>query len=321
MLTSIFFSILGLVLLVVGGETVVRSSSKLASSFGVSQLVIGLTVVAFGTSAPELGVSLMATLNGNVDIAITNVVGSNIFNLAFILGVCGLLAPLLVNLQFLKLDIPISLFITAILFFICHDGVVGKLEATSLIVILISYTFWLVWASKKESLEFIADTPLKKVNSGIKQDSRAFNFLFFIFGIGVLVFGSKILVQGASDLALRAGISEAIVGLTLVAAGTSFPELVSSIMATIRGNTDIAIGNVIGSNIFNILFILGTSTFASENGLKVSESVINYDIPILLGISILSFPLLVSGRKIVRWEGLLLLLCYISYTFHLFFRG
>ncbi len=321
MFTSIIFSILGLILLIVGGEVVVKSSSKIASSLGVSPLIIGLTVVAFGTSAPELGVSLMATLNGNADIAVTNVVGSNIFNLAFILGLCGLVAPLIVNLQLLKLDIPFSILITGALFLISREGVIGKLEAIGLILTLVFYTIWLVWASTKERGEAASKDPIVKSDINSKTNTRVFNFLIFIIGIGVLVFGSRFLVQGASDLAIRAGIPEAIVGLTLVAAGTSFPELVSSLMATIRGNTDIAIGNVIGSNIFNILLILGTSAFTSENGLKVPASVIKYDIPVLLGVSILSFPLLITGRKVVRLEGLLLLLCYIGYSFHLFFRG
>ncbi|MBG59693.1 MAG: sodium:calcium antiporter [Peredibacter sp.] len=319
MMFSIFLALAGLILLIIGGETVVKSSSRLAESFGVSPLVIGLTVVAFGTSAPELGVSLMATLEGSADLAVTNVVGSNIFNLAFILGVCALVAPLVVHLQLLKWDIPIAILATFILTLMCLDDVITKVESVGLVLSLIFYTVWLVRSSVKESKDFdVKLSTTKDLARSVK--SRIYMFGLFSVGIAILVFGSKILVQGASDLALRAGVPESIIGLTLVAAGTSFPELISSIMATIRGNTDIAIGNVIGSNIFNILFILGSSTFFSENGLSISENVGNYDLPVLLTLSVISFPLLLSGKKIVRWEGAFLLLFYIGYTGHLFYR-
>lgn len=319
MMFSIFLALAGLILLIIGGETVVKSSSRLAESFGVSPLVIGLTVVAFGTSAPELGVSLMATLEGSADLAVTNVVGSNIFNLAFILGVCALVAPLVVHLQLLKWDIPIAILATFILTLMCLDNVITKVESVGLVLSLIFYTVWLVRSSVKESKDFdVKLSTTKELTRSVK--SRIYMFGLFSVGIAILVFGSKILVQGASDLALRAGVPESIIGLTLVAAGTSFPELISSIMATIRGNTDIAIGNVIGSNIFNILFILGSSTFFSENGLSISENVGNYDLPVLLTLSVISFPLLLSGKKIVRWEGAFLLLFYIGYTGHLFYR-
>lgn len=319
MMFSIFLALAGLILLIIGGETVVKSSSRLAESFGVSPLVIGLTVVAFGTSAPEFGVSLMATLEGRADLAVTNVVGSNIFNLAFILGACALVAPLVVHLQLLKWDIPIAILATFILTLMCLDNVITKVESVGLVLSLIFYTMWLVKSSVKESEDFdVKLSTTKEVTRSVK--SRIYMFGLFSVGIAILVFGSKILVQGASDLALRAGVPESIIGLTLVAAGTSFPELISSIMATIRGNTDIAIGNVIGSNIFNILFILGSSTFFSENGLSISENVGNYDLPVLLTLSLISFPLLLSGKKIVRWEGACLLLFYIGYTGHLFYR-
>ena len=319
MMFSIILALAGLILLIIGGETVVKSSSRLAESFGVSPLVIGLTVVAFGTSAPELGVSLMATLEGSADLAVTNVVGSNIFNLAFILGVCALVAPLVVHLQLLKWDIPIAILATFILTLMCLDNVIPKVESVGLVLSLIFYTVWLVRSSVKESKDFdVKLSTTKDLARSVK--SRIYMFGLFSVGIAILVFGSKILVQGASDLALRAGVPESIIGLTLVAAGTSFPELISSIMATIRGNTDIAIGNVIGSNIFNILFILGSSTFFSENGLSISENVGNYDLPVLLTLSVISFPLLLSGKKIVRWEGAFLLLFYIGYTGHLFYR-
>lgn len=321
MLTSLALSLVGFTFLIFGGELVVKSSSKIATSFGLSPLLVGLTVVAFGTSAPELGVSLMASFQGNEDIALTNVVGSNIFNLAFILGVCALAAPLVVNLQLLKLDIPISIISTLILFIMCQDGVISFIEGMALILILVGYMIWILRASKKEKKQIELNIKEKKEEISSKFKSRTLNFLIFITGIAVLVGGSKLLVSGASDLALRAGVSEAIIGLTLVAVGTSLPELVSSLIATLRGNTDIAIGNVIGSNIFNILFILGSSSIISQKGISVANNITYYDIPFLLFLSVLSFPFLLSGKKVVKWEGVVFLLLYLGYCFYLILRG
>ena len=321
MLTSLALSLVGFTFLIFGGELVVKSSSKIATSFGLSPLLVGLTVVAFGTSAPELGVSLMASFQGNEDIALTNVVGSNIFNLAFILGVCALAAPLVVNLQLLKLDIPISIISTLILFIMCQDGVISFIEGMALILILVGYMIWILRASKKEKKQIELNIKDKKEEISSTFKSRTLNFLIFIIGISVLVGGSKLLVSGASDLALRAGVSEAIIGLTLVAVGTSLPELVSSLIATLRGNTDIAIGNVIGSNIFNILFILGSSSIISQKGISVANNITYYDIPFLLFLSVLSFPFLLSGKKVVKWEGVVFLLLYLGYCFYLILRG
>ena len=321
MLTSLALSLVGFTFLIFGGELVVKSSSKIATSFGLSPLLVGLTVVAFGTSAPELGVSLMASFQGNEDIALTNVVGSNIFNLAFILGVCALAAPLVVNLQLLKLDIPISIISTLILFIMCQDGVISFIEGMALLLILVGYMIWILRASKKEKKQIELNIKDKKEEISSTFKSRTLNFLIFIIGIAVLVGGSKLLVSGASDLALRAGVSEAIIGLTLVAVGTSLPELVSSLIATLRGNTDIAIGNVIGSNIFNILFILGSSSIIAQKGISVANNITYYDIPFLLFLSVLSFPFLLSGKKVVKWEGVVFLLLYLGYCFYLILRG
>lgn len=321
MLTSLALSLVGFTFLIFGGELVVKSSSKIATSFGLSPLLVGLTVVAFGTSAPELGVSLMASFQGNEDIALTNVVGSNIFNLAFILGVCALAAPLVVNLQLLKLDIPISIISTLILFIMCQDGVISFIEGMALLLILVGYMIWILRASKKEKKQIELNIKDKKEEISSTFKSRTLNFLIFIIGISVLVGGSKLLVSGASDLALRAGVSEAIIGLTLVAVGTSLPELVSSLIATLRGNTDIAIGNVIGSNIFNILFILGSSSIIAQKGISVANNITYYDIPFLLFLSVLSFPFLLSGKKVVKWEGVVFLLLYLGYCFYLILRG
>tara|TARA_Y100000768_G_scaffold388147_1_gene382437 strand:- start:1174 stop:2118 length:945 start_codon:yes stop_codon:yes gene_type:complete len=314
LITSLGISLLGLIMLILGGELVVRGASSLAKTFGISQLVIGLTVVAFGTSAPELGVSLIASLKGNADIAIANVVGSNIFNIAFILGACALVSPLVVHLQLLKLDIPIFILASLITYFMSLDGKISFIEGLLLIGSVFIYTLWLVRASRAEKDE--SDSAPEIETSTFKQ--RFFHFSSIIGGILILVFGSRFLVQGASDLAIRAGISEAVIGLTLVAAGTSLPELMSSLMATIRGKTDIAIGNVIGSGIFNLLFILGGSSLFTHNGLTVSQAILKFDFIVMIGLAILSYPLLITGKKLVRWEGIILLMGYIGYCYAIF---
>lgn len=316
MISSIGFSFLGLTLLVLGGEFVVRGASNLAKSFGVSQLVVGLTVVAFGTSAPELGVSLMASLKGNADIAVANVIGSNIFNTAFILGFCAIVTPLTVHLQLLKKDIPIFIIASIITFLFSLDGKISFWEGSFLLLSVVGYTFWLIQVSRAE---VNANDEILKDKSNFKE--RLVHLLLVAGGIIILVYGSKFLVEGASDLALRAGVSESVIGLTLVAAGTSFPELVSSLMATLRGKTDIAIGNVIGSGIFNLLFILGGSSLFTPEGLNVSQNLLSFDFPVMLALAILSYPLLITGKKLARWEGGILLVGYIGYTILLFTRN
>lgn len=313
------FSVLGLFLLVLGGDFVVKGASRFAKSFGVSQLVVGLTIVAFGTSAPELGVSILASLKGNSDIAITNVIGSNIFNTAFILGICALVSPLRVNLQLLKLDIPIFILASILAFVFSYNGNISKWEGMTLFLSVIIYTFWLIKASQSEGCEV---NPVGgESQSYVSFKERVSNISLVIGGVVILVYGSRLLVQGASDIASKAGVSESVIGLTLVAAGTSLPELVSSLMATIKGETDIAIGNVIGSGIFNLLFILGSSALFNSNGLNVSSHVLKFDFPIMIFLAVSSFPLLVSGRKLVRWEGAILLMSYIGYTFFLYTRN
>lgn len=315
---SSLFVILGLALLIGGGELLVRSASKIAIDLGLSPLVIGLTIVAYGTSAPELGVSLFAAIEGSPEIALSNVVGSNIFNIGFILGLCALISPLTVNLQLIKIDVPILIFISLLSYLFCLNGQLETSEGLVLFLGAALYTFWLIRASKKES------TVIQKEfseNINPNRNSKIFKeFLFVLIALGILVVGSRLLVIGAIDLAKLLGVSDTLIGLTIVAAGTSMPEVATSVMATIRGQKDIAIGNVIGSNIFNILLILGLSSGVSS-GLKVAPSILQFDLLFMVGIAIVCFPLLVTTRKLVRWEGAILIGGYIAYTVFLAYRG
>ncbi|MCB0355680.1 MAG: calcium/sodium antiporter [Bdellovibrionales bacterium] len=318
MIESVLFVFLGLTLLVTGGELLVRSASKIANTLGISPLVIGLTIVAYGTSAPELGVSLFAAIQGSPEIALANVVGSNIFNIGLILGLCSLIAPLTVHLQLIKFEVPIMILVSVLSYLFCLDGKLGRTEGVSLFLGAVFYTSWLVRASKKESAKnrnkIVSAVADRKVE-GLFKDSS-----FILLALVVLIAGSKLLVNGAVDLAKLLGVSDSLIGLTIVAAGTSLPEVATSVMATVRGKTDIAIGNVIGSNIFNILFILGLSS-SINSGLKVDPSIIQFDLLFMVGLAVICLPFLMTAKRLVWWEGTVLLGGYFAYIVFLVYRG
>lgn len=318
MIESFLYLFSGLVLLVLAGELLIRSASTIAAAVGISPLVIGLTIVAFGTSAPELVVSIFAALQGSPEIALANVIGSNIFNIGFILGICALISPLVVNIQLLKLDVPILIIASGLAYAFCYDGQLSTAEGFILCLGVVLYTFWLLSASKKESQQ--VHTEFSEIVKPKAKIKLPYYFFLLTVSLGVLVGGSKLFIEGAISIAKQLGLSDTFIGLTIVAAGTSLPEVATSVMATIRGHKDIAIGNVIGSNIFNILFILGVSAGISS-GLNVNENIIKFDFLFMLAISLLCLPLVMTSKKLVRWEGALLLSGYIVYTLLLVQRG
>ena len=317
MAESIGFIIGGLSLLTLGGEFLVQAASRIATSFRISPLVIGLTIVAIGTSAPELGVSLFAALNGNPEIALANVVGSNIFNIAFILGLCAIVAPLVVHLKLIKFDVPIMIGASIAVFALGWNGFLGRFEGLALVLAAIVYTIWIVRAARNEAVNIVNTIELSSNKTQFKP--LLWNSLIVVLALVVLVVGSRLLVSGAVSVARGFGLSEALIGLTIVAAGTSLPEVATSVMATIRGQTDIAVGNVIGSNIMNIFLILGISAGLNEN--LVVSNVLSIDIIIMLVTAIICYPLLVTARKLVRWEGVLLMIGYLGYLSYLVARG
>jgi cation:H+ antiporter len=246
--------IVGLVLLVVGADLLIKGAARLASNFGVPALVIGLTVVAFGTSAPELAVSVKAAFSGQAELAIANVVGSNIFNVLFILGLAALISPLIISHQLIRQDVPIMVGISIVAVLMTLDGSINKLEAAILALGLVGYTWFLFYQGKQKGVD-VSDGEVEEMlnaNAPMWQ-----NILLVVGGLILLVMGARWLVQSAIELATAWGVNEAVIGLTIVAAGTSLPEVVTSVVATLRGQRDIAVGNVVGSNIFNILCVLG----------------------------------------------------------------
>jgi len=310
---------IGIVLLVVGAELLVRGASQLALLFKISPLVIGLTVVAFGTSAPELAVSVASALKGDASIAIGNVVGSNIFNVLFILGISAVIVPLSVMQQLIRFDVPLMIAISVLVWWMASSGGIDRGEGSFLVFGLVSYTVWSIRQSRKESAEVQAEYAQEYSPTSVpeKQGKTVFlltRVLLVLIGLGILIAGSQLLVVGAVGLATSFGISSAVIGLTIVAAGTSLPEVATSVIAAWKGEKDIAVGNVIGSNLFNLLGVLGCASLVSPAGLPVSSGFIGFDIPVMLLVAIVCLPILISGWEISRWEGAVLVTCYIAYT-------
>ena len=301
--------IAGLVLLVIGAEALVRGASRVALRFGTPPLVIGLTVVAFGTSAPEVGVSIDAARSGRDDVAFGNVIGSNTFNVLFILGASALIAPLAVARKLVRIDIPLMIGTSMLAAWMASDLYVSRTEGIALLCLLVVFTWATVRFSKNDPEPAAPAAPEAAPPPRILP-----NAALVAGGLGLLILGSRWFVEGASDLARSLGVDELTIGLTLVAAGTSLPEVATSIMASIRGQRDIAIGNVVGSNIFNILGVLGASAVAAPDGLHVARSAVSFDTPVMLAAAAGCLPLAWTGFRIGRREGLLLLAMYVAYT-------
>ncbi|MCB1061897.1 MAG: calcium/sodium antiporter [Verrucomicrobiae bacterium] len=314
MLTSLLLIALGLVLLVAGAEALVRGASGLARAAGLSPLVIGLTVVAFGTSSPELAVSIKATLAGSGDLAIGNIAGSNIFNIAAILGLSALICPLVVNYQIVRLDMPVMLGASLLFISFCLTGEgISRPEAGVLFASVIAYTVFLVRMSRRESAAAKASAESLEIH-GVPAEAPArlwTQFLLAAAGFGLLLIGARFLVDNAVLLARGMGVSEAVIGLTIVAAGTSLPELATSIVAAIRKETDVAIGNIVGSNIFNLLAIGGAAGLVRPIGLGNIDRV---DLAVMFAVSLLLLPLMRTGFRLVRWEGAVLISAYVGYV-------
>jgi cation:H+ antiporter len=309
----------GLAALVVGAEALVRGASKLALSFGISPLVVGLTVVAFGTSSPEIAVSVDAVLDGKGDLALGNVVGSNIFNVLFILGVSAVITPLLVAQQFIRQEVPIMIGTSLLLFVLALDHSIGRAEGLLLIVLLVAYVVFLIRQSRNanRALRDEAASEVSRMTAGGWDDRLPVQLLLIVGGLGLLVLGADWFVDGATRIARSFGISELVIGLTIVAGGTSMPEVATSILAAVRGERDIAVGNVVGSNIFNILGCLGISAVLAPASLTVAESMIAFDIPVMLAVAIACLPIFFTGNTISRWEGGVFLAYYVAYTTYL----
>ncbi|MGH7886050.1 MAG: calcium/sodium antiporter, partial [Thermodesulfobacteriota bacterium] len=278
--TLLYFTV-GLIALITGAELLVRGASHLASLLGISSLIIGLTVVAFGTSSPELAVSLQSGLSGQVDILIGNVVGSNIFNILFILGISALIAPLIVSEQLVKLDVPIMIFVSFLSLLFSMDGVLGRIDGLILFIGIIFYISFLIKLNRKKNRKRDKESSRQKLNL---KDIIVY-IMMIVIGLAALILGSSWLVSSAVIIAEHFGLSKLLIGLTIVAAGTSLPEVATSVVAALKGERDIAVGNLVGSNIFNILVILGISSMVVPGGISVSPSALKFDIPVMIAVA------------------------------------
>lgn len=307
-ISIILYLIGGLIGLFLGGEGLIRGSSSLALKVGISPLVVGLTVVALGTSSPELLVSLKAALMGSSSIALGNIIGSNIANIALILGLAAVIRPLQVHANVIKREIPIMIGVSLLLVFFLIDGTVGFIEGLIFVILLIAYTIINIFLSLKENKEIE-----KEFEEGLKSKLNIPTaVLFIVAGLALLFFGADLFLKGAVSLAKVFNVSDAIIGLTVVAVGTSLPELFTSIVATIKKESDIAVGNAVGSNIFNILSILGISAIIIP--IK-SDQISYFDFGVMLAAAFILLPLSYSGFRISRLEGILLLTGYLIYIF------
>jgi cation:H+ antiporter len=314
---TFFWFIIGLALLVAGAELLVRGASKLALAFGISPLVVGLTIVAFGTSTPEVAVSVKAALTQQPDLVTGNCVGSTMFNVLLILGACAVIAPLVVAQQLVWLDVPIMIGAHLLLLAIGLDGVISRWDAALLLAGIVGYTVFVVRKSRKESAAVAA-----KYESAFPPPPRNRRALwgqlaFIAAGLALCVLGARWMVDSAVTLARAWGVSELVIGLTIVAAGTSAPEVATSIVATFRGQRDIAIGNVVGSNIFNILGIVGAAGLIAPDGIAVAPAVLRFDLPVAIAVCMACLPIFFTGHSISRWEGVVFLGYYVAYTGYL----
>lgn len=320
MLTNpVVLFVLGGLLLVGGAELLVRGASKLALAAGISPLVVGLTVVAFGTSAPELAVTVGSAVTGQADVALGNVVGSNIFNILFILGLAALIRPLVVAQQLVRLDVPLLIGVSVLVLGMGLDGRIGRLDGTVLTLGVIAYTLFLIRLSRRERPAIVAEyDQALRGDPGPPTSTRPLvDVLLLLAGLGLLVLGSQWLVTAAVDTATRLGVSELVIGLTIVAAGTSLPEVATSVLAAVRGQRDIAVGNAIGSCLFNLLAVLGIGSLATSDGIGVPAGALTFDLPIMIAVAIAALPVLFTGYTISRIEGGVFLAYYLAYASYL----
>jgi cation:H+ antiporter len=309
MLLQLLLLAVGLSILTYGAELLVRGASRLATALRISRLVIGLTVVAFGTSAPELAVSIGSALGGKADLALGNVIGSNIFNVLAILGLSAAVMPLMVDRQLIRLHVPVMIGASLLTWGLATGGVITRLEGSLLFALLLCYIGWSIWQARRD--EGAAAEVAEEVEPRLARDAA-----LILAGLALLIGGAQILVQAAVAIAQDMGVSELVIGLTIVAAGTSLPELATSVLATLRGQREIAIGNVVGSNIFNLLGVLGLTAMIAPGGIPVAAAALVIDIPVMVAVAIVCFPV-VFTRLISRREGLTLVMLYIAYATYL----
>jgi cation:H+ antiporter len=315
---AIIAIIAGLALLIVGAELLVRGATRLAAAFGVSPLVIGLTVVAFGTSSPEFAISITAGMAGEGDLVVGNVVGSNITNVLLILGAAAAISPLIVSARLIRIDVPLVIGAGVLIYILGRDGAYARGDGLLLFALIIAYIVFAIRQSRKESQNIQEEYAEVYQRGGRRTWAQiATQVALIISGLAALLLGSRWLLNGATATARGLGVSELVIGLTIVAFGTSAPELATSVLASVRGERDIAVGNVVGSSLFNLLAVLGLAALAAPIPIEVPQAAIRLDIPVMIAASVACLPIFFAGYRIARWEGFLFLGYYVAYTLYL----
>jgi cation:H+ antiporter len=318
------FLFCGFGFLAIGAEILVRGASKLARAWGVSPLAIGLTIVAFGTSAPELLVNMQAIMVGKDDIALGNIIGSNILNILLVLGVCAVILPLKVVPKLVKLDVPVMIFASGLMYVFCLDLRISRVEGLIFLLLIILYVYYSFVFGKIESKAVIEEYNQEfggNVKALRKPLQMIIHGLMIVGGLGLLSFGAKWLVESGVVIARGWGMSEMAIGTTIIAVGTSLPEMATSISATLKGERDIAIGNVVGSNIYNILLVVGVLGVIPGRGFLISPAALAVDIPFMFAVALMCYPIFRSQSRISRWEGVLMLITYAGYMIFLIQKG
>ncbi len=314
-LDTLLFFVLGVVALVLGAEGLVRGAARLAARTGLSPVVIGLTVVAFGTSAPELAVSIGAAMTDQADIAVGNVVGSNIANVLLVLGLSAVVGGSLVVAQrIVRVDVPIVIVVSVLVLIFALDRSIGRVEGLVLVALLVAYILWTLLGARRGQTPAIDAEYVEALDhEKIRASSPWADAGFVVGGLLLLVVGAQALVSAATDIAEQLGVSQLVIGLTVVAIGTSLPELATSILAAARGERDLAVGNAVGSNLFNLLAVLGISAVVSPRSIPVLDGAITVDIPVMIAAAVACLPLFATGYVLARWEGALFLAYYAAY--------
>jgi cation:H+ antiporter len=309
----------GLAVLVVGGEILVRGAGGLARAMGMSSLVVGLTVVAFATSAPELAVTVDAVLAGTPGLAVGNVIGSNIANVLLVLGLAALILPLAVRSQLVRADIPVMVALSVMTLLLALDGGFSRPDGLVLCAALVAYLGFAVTVGRRRAR---AEEDLRTAQVGDADDGQrdrtgrrvVVDLLLVAGGVGLLVVGARWLVRGATDVAATFGVSDLVIGLTIVAVGTSLPEVATSVIAAVRGERDMAVGNVVGSCLFNLGAVLGVAALLAPDGVPVADAAVAFDIPFMVAVALALVPVAFTGFTVARWEGALFVAYYVAYA-------
>jgi len=311
MLANAAWFVAGLGALVAGAEVMVRGATKIASRLGISAIVVGLTVVAIGTSMPELAIGVVAASEGSGALAVGNIAGANVINLLFVLGLSALILPLAIEMRTLRSELPVMAGVAILLWMLALDGVLSRVDGVILVAGAIGYTYAVVRSARRETREVTTEFAEAYPGSGGRR--TALHVGMMVGGIAVIVLGAQLLVDAAVGMAREFGVSDALIGLTVVAIGTTAPELVTTVVSTLRGERDIAVGNLLGSSIYNILLILGITCLVPAHGLELPRELVRIDIPILVAVTLACIPIFVTGRRVSRVEGGAMVGAYLAF--------